>query len=184
MQELSLNILDIAQNSIKAGASLVQIEIEEDRAKDFMRIAVIDDGCGMDEETQRRVTDPFYTTRTTRKVGLGVPFFKMQSEMAGGQFSIRSRVGQGTFIQGTFVRSHIDRMPLGDMAGTYCSLVMVNESTDFLYTHTVDGRSFAADTREFKQVLEGVPLATPQVLEFIREYIQEHLTELYGGVIE
>ena len=184
MQELSLNILDIAPNSIKAGATLVRIEIEIDRAKNGMRIAVIDNGCGMDEATLERVVDPFYTTRTTRKVGLGVPFFKMASEMAGGQFSIRSAPGEGTAVEATFQWDNVDRMPLGDMAATYCSLVMVSEGTDFVYTHTVDGRSFTADSREFRAVLEGVPLSTPDVQAFIRDYIRENTEEISGGAYE
>lgn len=179
-----MNVLDVAENSVAAGSTLTSITVEIDTAKRLLAVTIADNGKGMDEETVRRVTDPFYTTRTTRKVGLGVPFFKMASEMAGGQFSIRSAPGEGTAVEATFQWDNVDRMPLGDMAATYCSLVMVSEGTDFVYTHTVDGRSFTADSREFRAVLEGVPLSTPDVQAFIRDYIRENTEEISGGAYE
>ena len=117
MRELSLNVLDIAQNSIAAGASLTEITVEEDTAADRVVIIVKDDGRGMTPEQVRRVSDPFYTTRTTRKVGMGIPLFRMAAEMAGGGLTIDSTPGVGTTVTASFVRSHIDRMPLGDMTG-------------------------------------------------------------------
>ncbi|MEG1942613.1 MAG: ATP-binding protein, partial [Angelakisella sp.] len=178
MQELSLNVLDVAQNSVKAGAPLITITVEEDTAADRMTITIGDNGCGMTEEQVQRVIDPFYTTRTTRKVGLGVPFFKMAAEICGGSFTLESHVGQGTTVTAVFVRSSIDRMPLGDMAATMTALIGGNPSIDFVYTRRIDGRELTADTREFREVLAGVPLDTPEVLAFITEYINENTTEI------
>lgn len=178
MQELSLNILDIAQNSIKAGATLVRIEIEIDRAKNGMRIAVIDNGCGMDEATLERVVDPFYTTRTTRKVGLGLPLFREAAEATGGALHIRSQPGRGTTVRATFTLGHIDLAPLGDMTGTVVGLVQCNPKIDFVYRVVADGEEFCMDTREVRGILEGVPLSTPEVAVFLRGYLQENTENL------
>ena len=184
MQELSLNILDIAQNSVKAGAAHVQIAVEEEPLADRLTVTVTDDGKGMDEATVKRVTDPFYTTRTTRKVGLGIPFFKMAAEMTGGRFSIRSAPGEGTTVQAVFGYSHIDRMPLGDIAGTISALMCLNEAIDFTYTHRIGERTFTASTAEFKAALGPVPMSVPQVMQFVREYLEEHITDLNGGSLD
>ncbi len=181
MQELSLNILDIAQNSVKAGAANIEITVAEDTAADRLTITIADDGCGMDEETVRRVTDPFYTTRTTRKVGLGVPFFKMAAEMTGGSFDIRSRVGEGTTVTAVFGLSHIDRMPLGDLAGTICLLMSCNQHIEVVYTRARDGESATVRTSDFTAVLGDLPLSTPQVMEFIEGYIRENTENWNGG---
>lgn len=178
MQELSLNILDIAQNSIKAGAALITISVEEDTALDNMVITVADDGCGMTQEQVRRVIDPFYTTRTTRKVGLGVSFFKLAAELTGGSLTVDSAPGKGTTVTAVFILSSIDRMPLGDMAATMTALIQCNPDIDFVYTRCINSRSMTADTREFRAVLEGVPLDSPEVLTFIGEYINENTAEL------
>jgi anti-sigma regulatory factor (Ser/Thr protein kinase) len=178
MTELSLNVLDIAQNSIKAKASLITISIERDTACGLLTISVEDNGCGMDEETLRRVVDPFYTTRTTRKVGLGIPFFKMSAELTGGSFSIESRVGKGTRLTAVYHYAHIDMMPLGEMDQTMVSLVSVNPEIDFIYRFSCNGEAFAMDTREVKQVLEGLPVNSGEVLAFIRDYIRENQSEI------
>lgn len=177
-----MNVLDVAQNSVSAGASLISISVEEDSGADRLTIVIEDNGKGMSPETVERVIDPFYTTRTTRKVGLGVPFFKMAAELTGGSFQIASTPGKGTRVEARFVRSSIDRMPLGDMNSTILSLVGCNPDLDFVYTYSMDGRAFSADTREFRQVLEGVPLNQPQVLQFIREFLVENTHEaVWGG---
>ncbi|MEG0853848.1 MAG: ATP-binding protein [Angelakisella sp.] len=178
MQELSLNVLDVAQNSVKAGATLIAITIAEDTAADRMTITITDNGCGMTAEQVARVVDPFYTTRTTRKVGLGVPFFKMAAELSGGSFSIESRVGEGSTVTAVFGLSSIDRMPLGDMAATMTALIQGNPHIDFVYLRCINGREMTADTRQFRQVLEGVPLDTPDVIAFIGEYINENTSEI------
>jgi len=178
MKELSLNVLDIAQNSIVAGASLIIIETLEDTEHDLLTISVIDDGKGMTEEQILKVIDPFYTTRTTRKVGLGIPLFKMAAEMAGGDFSIKSTVGKGTSVTATFCFSNVDRMPIGDMEGTVAILIHMNPNLDFVYRRTLDGGEILFDTRELKDMLEDVPLNSPQVGVWISEYLAEQLEQL------
>jgi len=182
MPELSLNILDIAQNSIAAGSNLTTIGIVADSASDSLTITVDDDGKGMTGEQVKRVTDPFYTTRTSRSVGLGVPFVKMACELTGGSFSITSAPGAGTALKAALGLSHIDRMPLGDIAATFAALIGPNPSIDFVLNYSVDGRSFTADTREFRAALEDVPLNEPQVLSFITAFIQENRSECDAGV--
>lgn len=174
MQELSLNILDIVQNSVKAGATLIEIAIEKDTLQKSFVIHINDNGCGMSEETVKRVIDPFYTTRTTRKVGLGVPFFKMSAEMTGGSFIIDSTVSVGTKVTATYCYEHIDMMPLGDIASTVLSLVSVNPDIDFIYRYQQDDESFTMDTREIKVILEGLPINSNEVLIFIKDFINEN----------
>ncbi len=182
MRELALNILDIAENSLRAGAKLVRITLAADFAKDEMRISVEDDGCGMSEEMAARVADPFTTTRTTRKVGMGVPLFKYSAESAGGSFSLRSKVGEGTCVTATYKISHVDRMPLGDFGGVALQLVTMNPQTDFLFTVRCGEREGVLDTREVKEILgEDIPLGAPEVRAFLKEYIQENLVSIYGG---
>lgn len=178
MQELSLNILDIAQNSVKAGASLITITVAEDSAADRMTIDIVDNGCGMTAEQVAKVIDPFFTTRTTRRVGLGVPFFKMAAELTGGSFGIESTPGQGTRVMAVFVLSSIDRMPLGDIGSTITTLIQGSPDIDFVYTRSIDGREMTADTRQFREVLGGLPLDTPEVLAFVSDYIAENTAEL------
>ena len=178
MRELSLNVLDIAQNSLSAGATLVEITVTEDTAADQLTIVIKDNGRGMTGEQVRRVSDPFYTTRTTRKVGMGIPLFRMAAEMAGGGLEIRSEPGKGTCVQADFTLSHIDRMPLGDMTGTISALIRLNPTVDFSYRHQRDGREAGLDTRELRQVLEGVPLDTPDVMEWIEGSLTEQETAI------
>lgn len=178
MKELSLNVLDIAQNSVAAGAGLIIIETVEDTASDLLTITVSDNGKGMSAEQLKRAVDPFYTTRTTRKVGLGLPLFKMAAEMAGGTFQIHSEEGVGTTITATFSLSHVDRMPIGDMEGTVTALIQMNPALDFVYRRGRNGKEFTLDTRVIKQTLEGVPINTPEVMTWIGEYLLENLCEL------
>lgn len=177
MTDLSLNVLDIAQNSVKAKASLIVVSIVRETASKRLSISVEDNGCGMTEEQLSRVVDPFFTTRTTRRVGLGVPFFKMSAEQTGGSFSIRSELGKGTTITANYCCDHIDMMPLGDMAATMTSLISVNPDIDFVYSFTCDGEGFAMDTREVKAVLEGAPVNAAEVLSFIGDMIRENQAE-------
>lgn len=178
MQELSLNVLDVAQNSVRADASLICIEVDEQPKNDWLTITISDNGCGMTAKQISQVTDPFFTTRTTRKVGLGVPFFKMAAELTGGALNIDSQLGNGTTVTASFGLSHIDRMPLGDMAGTVCTLIQCNPDVDFVYTRRYGERSFSADTREFRKTLGDIPLQTPEVLRFIGEFIRENSAEI------
>lgn len=178
MQEISLNILDIAENGVKAGASLVSITVTEEPAADRLTVIVEDNGCGMDAEQVARVTDPFFTSRTTRKVGLGVPFIKMAAEMTGGTFSIASTPGEGTTVTAVFVYHHIDRMPLGNMAETVGALVQCNPHMDVVYRHRVAQNEFAMDTREFRAVLGDISFEEPEVAAYIRSYLAEGEAEL------
>ncbi len=180
MRELSLNILDIAQNSLSAGATLVTLTVKEDSAADSLVLTVGDNGRGMDAAVLARVRDPFYTTRTTRKVGMGIPLFRMAAEMTGGSLDIQSEPGKGTVVTASFGLRHIDRMPLGDMAGTLTALIRLNPDVDFHYRHTVDGCSFEMDTRELRTTLDGVPLNEPDVMEWIDGYLRENEDSLGG----
>ena len=183
MPEISLNILDVAENSTRAGASLVEITVDADPEADRLTVTIADNGCGMTEEQVARVTDPFFTSRTTRKVGLGVPFFKYAAESTGGTFTITSQTGIGTTVIAVFVLSHIDRMPLGDITSTIHTLIVYHPETDFLYRYVYNGASFTLDTREFREVLGDGPFDTPEISEYIREYLAENKQETDGGVI-
>ena len=178
MQELSMNVLDIAQNSVAAGAPLTRITLEIDHAAGWQTLTVADNGKGMSPELAARVTDPFCTSRTTRKVGLGLPFLKMAAELTGGGMKLESTPGKGTTVTAWFVLGHIDLAPLGDMASTVTTLMQCNPDVDFVYTLAVAGEGFCADSREFRAILDGVPLSRPEVALFIREYIVEHSAPL------
>ena len=173
MKELSLNLLDITENSVKAGATLTEISITESGNK--LIISIKDDGCGMSEDIVRSVVDPFYTTRTTRKVGMGVPLFKMAAEQTGGKIEIFSDTGEdhGTTVTAYFYKDHLDFTPLGDLISTVTTLIQGHPDTDFLFTHLIDDKEIRLDTRELRAVLEGVPLNTYDVLEWIRGYLEE-----------
>ncbi len=177
MPELSLNILDVAKNSVRAGASLITISVRADKAKDTLAIVISDDGCGMTEEQVQRVTDPFFTTRSTRKVGLGVPFFKMAAELTGGSFQIRSELGVGTSTEAVFGLSSIDRMPLGDFSGTITTLIQASPEIDFLVEYAVDENEFTLDTRQLREILGDVPLNEPEVLQYIAGFLEENMSE-------
>ncbi len=183
MKELSLNILDITYNSIKAGAKKIEIDVSERISTNLVEIEISDNGCGMDEEFVRRVTDPFVTTRTTRKVGLGIPLFKQSAEDTDGTFAIQSKVGEGTRVYASFRYDHLDRAPIGDMAGTMVSLIQANDSIRFIYRHVTDQGAFTFDTDELHEQLCDIPLSEPAVLSWIEEYINENLQNIQGGKI-
>lgn len=183
MRELSLNVLDVAQNSISAGASLVEIIISESTAENTMSIEIKDDGCGMDEETLLNVQDPFFTTRTTRKVGMGIPLFKMAAEMTGGSFRIDSAVGKGTCVKAVFRTDNVDFTPLGDIDSTVVMLITMNKQIDFAYTLKVDSGEFTLSTKQLKELLGDVPLDMPEVVMWIKDYLKEQTQIIRGGVI-
>lgn len=178
MKELSLHLLDIVQNSITAGATRIEINITNSVQKDLVAISVKDNGCGMSEEFVRRVTDPFTTTRTTRKVGLGIPLFKLAAETAGGEFKITSEVGKGTVVDASFQLSNIDRPPLGDLKGTLITLIQGSPQINIIYTYVTDQGEFVLDTDEIRNIMEGVPINEPEVLSWIGEFISENEAEL------
>lgn len=184
MRELSLNVMDIVQNSISAGASLITVRVEESLPDDILSISVIDNGCGMTPEQVKNVIDPFYTTRTTRSVGLGVPLFKMEAEMTGGSFKIDSEKGKGTALTAVFKPSSVDMIPLGDINGTVRLLISCNPKLDFIFTRsrkTAEGenKELSLDTRELREVLgTDVPLDSPDVVLWIKEFLEEQTAEL------
>jgi anti-sigma regulatory factor (Ser/Thr protein kinase) len=178
MRELSLNILDVAENSIRADARLVRVEVRVSPTGDRLEIVVEDDGKGMDADTLKGVTDPFYTTRTTRNIGLGLPYMKMNAELTGGALEIASSPGAGTKVVASFGLRHIDRAPLGDMGQTMSILAGSNPEMDFIYKLSADGKDFIFDTAEIKRVLDGVPISDPEVMTYMVSYIMENTREV------
>ena len=172
MKDLSLNLLDIAENSVKAGATLTKLHILEEGG--VLTFRVEDNGCGMTEEILRGVTDPFYTTRTTRKVGLGIPMLKQSAEMCGGDFGIESKVGVGTTIHATFDTRNIDCIPMGDICDSLLTLVMLNpDEPEFLFQASSPDAEACFDSRQLREVLGGVPLNEPDVVAWMKESIDE-----------
>lgn len=187
MKEIALHILDIAENSVSAGANLIQIAVSVDTDRDWIQASVRDNGCGMSEQLKEQVQDPFCTSRTTRKVGLGIPFFKSGALMCEGTFKLESEVGVGTYIEASYQLSHIDRPPLGNMADTMLSIVVCNLGIDFVYSYTVNGENFTFDTREIREALgQDIPLNTPDVIAWMRACLDEGIEEINqqinGGV--
>lgn len=182
MKEISLNILDIAKNSTKAKATLTTITIDE--TEDTLTLTISDDGCGMDEETVRNVSDPFYTTRTTRKVGMGIPLLKLSCEQTGGSFDIKSKPQSefpdehGTVVTAVFNKNHIDYTPLGDVTGSIVTLIQGDPQVDFLFIHTMPKGEVRLDTRELREVLGDVPLDTFEVIIWISENLKEQYAEI------
>lgn len=191
MRELSMHILDLAQNSIVAGATRIVIEVtantqtastvvsgfeqggNPETQPDTLTISIADDGKGMDEEFLARVKDPFTTTRTTRSVGLGIPMFTEAAQACEGDVTVESEPDNGTKITATFKLSHIDRAPLGDMASTMVALIAPDPDIAFRYVQRIDGSEFVLDTDELKEQLGDVPLNEPAVLQWIQEYVRE-----------
>lgn len=173
MEDLSLHILDIAENSIEAQAKKIEIRILENDEKDLLSLEIIDNGRGMDREVIKKVLDPFYTTKKTRRFGLGLSLLAEAAKAANGQFKIDSKPGQGTRIKATFQSSHIDTKPIGDMAGTMITLIMGHPEIDFRYTHEVNNLEYSLDTEEIKSRLNGVSITSPEVLKYIRNNINE-----------
>lgn len=181
MKELSLHILDIVQNSIAAKASLITINIVEDLTTDIFSIEVIDNGHGMDKELAERIKDPFITGRKTRKVGLGVPLLYKACTRCQGDLEIQSDKGKGTKVIAWFKHSHIDRAPLGNMVDTIIAIVIGNPEIDLIYNHKINENEFNFDTREIKSVLGEVPINEPQVISWIKGFLEEGFNSLNGG---
>ena len=179
MKELSLNILDVAQNSVSAKAKNITVSILEDESG-IMTLTISDDGCGMSPETLKRVSDPFYTTRTTRHVGLGIPLLKLCAEQTGGKLEIKSELGVGTTVTATFDTRHIDFTPLGDMVSTVTALIMGAPDIDFNYIHKTPNAEAELSTSQLREVLGDVSLANPEVIEWIKEYLTEQYKK-FGG---
>lgn len=172
MEDLSLHILDVVENGTAAGATLVEIRITEETAADRLEIRIKDNGRGMDAAMAAAATDPFVTTRTTRRVGLGLPLLKMAAEETGGELALTSEPGVGTEVVASFQSSHIDCKPLGDIAGTMVALIIGNPEIEFVYEYRRNGDLIELDTRELKEQLGGeVPISNPAVLNMIREHL-------------
>jgi hypothetical protein len=178
MKEISLHLLDIAENSVAAESKNISIHIHEDRSHDRLTACVIDDGRGMDAKTAQQVQDPFYTTRTTRNVGLGIPLLKLAAEMAEGSFSLQSDLGKGTWVEAEFRHSHIDRMPLGDVPSTFLTLLIAHPGIDWTFLYRVTdqsdkSRDFLFESAELRSELGDISLTEPEVLTFLRGIFEE-----------
>ncbi len=178
MEDLSLHILDVAENSIRAQAHRIEIRIQDQKASDLLILEIIDNGKGMDSETVKKALDPFFSTKTTRRIGLGLPLLAEAARIANGDFSIESRPGKGTRIKARFQASHIDMIPLGDLAQTLVTLIMGHPEVDILFSHHIDQTQYILDTAEIKSHLNGLSIASPEVIRFIKQHIKEGLDNL------
>lgn len=178
MREIALHLMDIAENSAAAEGRNICIEVHEDLQSDLLTASVTDDGRGMDAETAQRVLDPFYTTRTTRKVGLGIPLLKLAAEMSGGGLSLVTEAGKGARVEARFHHSHIDRMPLGDLASTFLALLVSHPKIHWVFVYKTTDKNGKADNFEFddtelKNELGDMPITEPEILMFVRGLIEE-----------
>ena len=178
MQELSLHILDIAENGISAGADCIHILVEEARSEDLLTINITDNGHGMPTEKVEKLTDPFVTSRTTRRVGLGLSLLAAAAERCEGRLAVKTEPDVGTEVKATFRYSHIDRAPVGDMAATITTLIMGNPQIDFVYTHIVNGEDFSMDTRQLKAEMGNHSLTNPVVIHQLTKSIRNSLKQL------
>jgi len=174
VEDLSLHILDIAENSINAHAKQIEITLS-DNEEGIMTLVISDDGSGMNSEFTSKVTDPFITTRTTRRVGMGIPFLKEAAHAAEGELRIESIPSVGSKITATFRKDHIDRKPLGNITETIVILIAGNPDVNFKYNHFINGNKFIFDTKEISEAFQDVPINSTQVLSFIRQYLTENI---------
>jgi anti-sigma regulatory factor (Ser/Thr protein kinase) len=181
MEELALHILDITQNSIRAGARNVKVTVEEDAAANKITVVISDDGSGMDEDMVKKLSDPFFTTRDTRNVGLGIPLFVQTAEACAGKVEIDSEPGLGTTVKAEFQSDHVDRPPLGDMAATVWALITLNPKVEFEYRHSKDGDEFVVNTAEIKDFLRRRKLSSPRMAKYLKEYLADGEARLAGG---
>ena len=177
MEDLSIHILDVAENSITAGAGRIAIKIYEDTGANLLTVEISDNGKGMDKELLKNACDPFYTTRTTRRVGLGIPLLAQAARESNVDISVKSKIGEGTSIKASFQYDHIDRKPLGDIGQTIIILIMSNPDIDFLFEHKKNDDSYTLDTAEIKKELDGVPINTPEVINIIKDDISTWLND-------
>jgi anti-sigma regulatory factor (Ser/Thr protein kinase) len=178
MKDLALHILDIAQNSIAAGATLTEVAIDENLPGNQIGITIRDNGKGIPPEMLAQVTDPYVTSRTTRKVGMGLPLFRQNAEQSGGWLKVESEIGKGTEVKATFMANHIDLQPWGDISGVIILLITANPQLDFLYIHRSKTGEYTFDTREIKTELDGVSIDEPEVRKFLKEMLIENLEEI------
>lgn len=178
MLELAQNILDIAENSIRAGAKLIVISVIEDSTRNLLTIEIKDDGCGMKGDEISRALDPFYTTKNVRRVGLGLPLLTDAARMSGGQLDLQSEAGKGTKVIANFQLNHIDRQPLGNISSTLVSLIVANSNVDFIYEHWHNDQQFKLDTRLIRNEIGDIPIYHPEIVKYIRDVIEEGLKEI------
>jgi len=183
MREIALHLLDIAENSVAAQSHNIRVEAHENLQSDLLTVCVTDDGCGMDAKTAQQVLDPFYTTRTTRKVGLGIPLLKLAAEMSGGGLTLVTESGKGAKVEASFRHSHIDRMPLGDLAMTFLTLLVSYPHIHWVFVYQVtdrDGQSheFNFDDVELKTILDDMSMTEPDILKFVRGMFEEGIEAL------
>jgi len=178
MIDLAAHILDIAENSVRAGARLIEININEDTANDFLSIEIIDDGQGMKPEEIKKALDPFYTTKTVRRVGLGLPLLADAAQRSGGHLNLESQKGKGTTVKATFGLSHVDRQPMGDIISTLIILIAGNCDVDFLFRQKNNDRQFEMDTRLIRNEIDDIPINHPEILKYIRGVLEEGFNEI------
>ena len=175
MKDISMHIMDILQNSIRAKADRVELNVTEDHAADTLTLEFIDHGTGMSEETLAKVLNPFFTTRTTRKVGLGLSLLKQNAEQTGGYLDIQSELGKGTVVKAVFGLSHWDRQPMGDLPGTLILTVSAHPEIRFIFRYKSETIDFVFDTDEVNEVLEGASLQDPSIIQDLKELVEANL---------
>lgn len=178
MKNIAEHILDITQNSISANANTIEIKIHKSKENNTYHLIIIDNGRGMDKETLQNVIDPFYTSRTTRKVGMGIPLIKQNAEITGGSLTIQSKVGEGTMLQAEFILDSLDLVPDGDIAGSVVLLAVTNPTIEFKFEFANDRGNYVFDTQEIKKVLGDVPLTNNEVRNYLIDMIKENMAEL------
>ncbi len=178
MKELSQHILDIANNSISAGATLIEIRVDENEEKDEYLLTIKDNGKGIPADMLEKVCDPFVTSRTTRKVGLGLPLLKLNAERTGGYLSIESEVQKGTIVKAAFKHKSVDRPAIGDISGILTMLASTDPKIDVVYIHTNQSNEYIFDAREIKKELEGTRISHPEVKRFLKDMITENLESI------
>lgn len=175
MKDLAMHIMDILQNSTRAGATEITLDVIEDADKDTLTLRFIDNGCGMDEETLSKVLNPFFTTRTTRKVGLGLSLLKQNAEQTGGFLDIKSQVGKGTTVTAVFGLTNIDRPPMGDLAGGFVLTASAYPNIRFILNYQRKDLDYRFDTQEVLEVLDGISIQEPEVIQYLTEMIAENI---------
>lgn len=178
MRDISLHILDIAENSVRAEADLIKIIIEENKTKDIVNLEIIDNGKGMTGNQLKNALDPFFTTKEIKKVGLGIPLLKANTERSGGEFTIESDLKKGTKIKSIFIKSNIDTPPLGDINGTILTLILSNPEINFIYSFKSEKGEYILDTREIKEILNGVSITETNVIGFLQKEMSEEIEKL------
>ncbi|WP_069997972.1 ATP-binding protein [Cellulosilyticum sp. I15G10I2] len=179
MKEIALHILDVVQNSVRAGATEISIIIIEDTPNNLLKITIEDDGKGMSKNLVSSVKNPFVTSRTLRKVGLGIPLLNQLCEECAGGLSVESTLGKGTKLIATMQYNHIDRLPIGDMPSTMTTLILSKPEIEYIYQHSYNDHAFLFDTKQIKTMLEGVPIHDLEIIKWIGNYLQENIEEIH-----